>query len=61
MKTLTESIPTVFNPETAFILSLQNAKDKPNRVDEAFTPHRFALPTEDRFAERGIPQSAIHD
>jgi len=61
MKTFTESIPTVFNPETAFILSLQNTDDKPNCVDESFTPHRFAPPTEDRFAERGIPQSAIHD
>jgi hypothetical protein len=61
MKTLTESIPTVFNPETAFVLSLQNADDKPNRADETFVPRRFALPTGDRFAERGIPQSAIHD
>jgi len=61
MKTLTECIPTVFNPETAFVLSLQNADDKANRADEAFTPRRFALPTEDSFAECGIPQSAIHD
>ncbi len=61
MKTITESMPTVFNPETAFVLSLPNAEDKPNRADEAFIPLRFALPTENRFAERGIPQSAIHD
>jgi hypothetical protein len=61
MNTITESIPTVFNPETAFVLSLQSTDDKFNRADEAFTPRRFTLPTEDRFAERGIPQSAIHD
>jgi len=61
MNTITESIPTVFNPETAFVLSLQNAADKSNRADEIFTPRRFARPTEDTFAERGIPQSALHD
>jgi len=32
MNTLTESIPTDFNPEMAFVLSLQNAADKFNRA-----------------------------
>jgi hypothetical protein len=61
MKTITESIPTVFNPETAFVLSLQSADDKFNRADEAFAPRRFTLPTDDGFLERGIPASAIRD
>ena len=61
MNTISESIPTVFNLETAFVLSLQNADDKFNRADETFTLRRFALPTEDEFAGRGIPESAIHD
>jgi len=60
MKTLTESIPTVFNSETAFVLPLQSV-DKLNRGDEAFVPSRFVLPLDDGFAERGIPQSALHD
>jgi len=61
MNTITESIPTVFNPETAFIPSLQSADDRFNRADEAFTPRRFTLPTDDGFAGRGIPESALHD
>ena len=61
MNTISESIPTIFNTETAFVLSLQNADDKFNRADEAFTPRRFALPTDDGLAGRGIPESAIHD
>jgi hypothetical protein len=61
MSTISESIPTVFNTETAFVLSLQNADDKFNRADEPFTPRRFALPTDDGFAGRGIPELAIHD
>jgi hypothetical protein len=61
MNTITESIPTVFNPETAFALSLQSADDKFNRADEAFTSRRFTLATDDRFAGHGIPESALHD
>ena len=61
MNTITESIPTVFNPETAFVLSLQNAADQSKRADEIFTPRRFTLPTDDGFAGRGIPESALHD
>ena len=61
MNTITESIPTVFNPETAFALSLQNADAKFNLADEGFTPRRFVLPTDDGFAGRGIPESALHD
>jgi len=58
MNKITESIPTVFNSQTAFVLSLQSADDKFNRADEAFTPRRFALPTDDGFAGRGIPKTA---
>jgi len=61
MNTITESIPTAFTPETAFALSLRNAANKPDRADEGFAPRRFAQPTEDGFAERGNPQSALHD
>jgi len=61
MNKSTESLPADFNPETAFALALQNAADKSNRPDEIFTPRRSAQPTEDGIAERGIPQSALHD
>jgi len=61
MNTITESIPTVFNPETAFVPPLQYAADKSNRADEILIPRRFAEPSEDRFSERGIPHSALHD
>jgi hypothetical protein len=61
MNTIRKSIPTVFHPETAFVLSLQNAAEKFNRADEAFTPRRFTMPEDDRFAGRGIPESALHD
>lgn len=61
MNTITESIPTVFNPETAFIVPLQNADDEFDRAEEAFAPLRFALPKDDGFAGRGIPESALHD
>jgi hypothetical protein len=61
MKTLTESIPTAFNPETAFALSVQPGDEKSSRADEAFTPRRFTLPMDDGFAGRGIPESALHD
>jgi hypothetical protein len=61
MDTITESIATVFNPETAFVLSLQSSDEKFNRADEAFTPRRFTLPKDDGFAGRGIPESPLHD
>ena len=61
MNTITESIPTVFNPETAFVPSLQSAANKFNRADEPYTPRRFTLPTDEVFAGRGIPESALHD
>ena len=61
MKTLTETIPTVFNPESAFVLSLQNANDIRIREDETLVYGRFLPLPEDKFMERGIPQSAIHD
>jgi hypothetical protein len=61
MNTITECIPTVFNPETAFVLPLQYAADKSNRADEILNVRRFAQPLEVRFADRGIPQSALHD
>jgi len=61
MKTLTESIPTVFNPETAFELSVQLGDEKPSRADEAFIPHWVMPPPGDNSFRHGVPWSAIHD
>ena len=61
MKTLTESIPTVFNPETAFALSVQQGDEKSSRADEAFIPHWVMPPPADDFFRHGVPWSAIHD
>jgi len=61
MKTLTESIPTDFKPETAFVLSLHNGEEAINRADENFTPRFFGLPVEDKPVRPGVQWSAIND
>lgn len=61
MNTITETIPAVFSPETAFSVSLQATNETSGQESEPVIPFRFALPLEDKFTRRGIPESALHD
>ena len=61
MNTITETIPAVFSPETAFSISLHAMNEKPDQESGAVIPFRFALLLEDKFTRRGIPESALHD
>jgi len=61
MKTLTESIPTVFNPETVFVLSVQQGDEKSGRADEPLMAHRVMPPPGDNSIRDGVAWSAIHE
>lgn len=61
MSTITETIPAVFSPETAFSISLYAMNEKPEQASEAVIQYRFALPPEDNFSRLGVPESALHD
>jgi hypothetical protein len=61
MNPIPESIPTVFNPETAFAISLQGNDEEINRAHETFDPRRVEPPTDEASTQTGIPWSAIHD
>ena len=61
MNTITETIPTAFSPETKFAIALHEGAEGHDRVNEIVAHHRFALPPEDEFTHRGIPESVLHD
>jgi len=61
MNTINQTIPTDFSPETAFAIALNESHVQPERSHETLVPFRFALPPEDKFSRRGIPESALHD
>jgi len=61
MNTVTETIPAVFKPETAFVLSVQQGDEKSNRADAAFIPHWVMPPPADDSVRHSAPWSAIHD
>lgn len=61
MNPISETIPAVFSPETAFSISLHAMNEKPEPESEAVVPLRFALLPEDTFTRYGIPESALHD
>jgi len=61
MKTLTESIPTVFNPETVFVLSVRKGDEKSGRAEEPLIAHRVMPPAGDNSIQDGFPWSAIHE
>lgn len=61
MNTINQTIPTAFSSETSFAIALGEANPSPKRAAEGLLPFCFALPSEDDFNRRGIPESALHD
>jgi hypothetical protein len=61
MNIITETIPAVFSPDTAFSIPLQAINGEPEQASESVMPYRYALPAEVKFTWQAIPESALHD
>jgi hypothetical protein len=61
MNTSTETIPTDFDPDTVFEITLQTANEKHPRATRIPSGLHPVITLGKEFDRRGIPESALHD